>query len=181
MFSQQFFLFTTQQFLSHLKHLIHPSIVVAPWCYTSLSLSLYLLKVLLAIFCFTLRYLSNIDCLSFVMCLLLAPVFQGFFLLWPLTVLIKQTRQAVRSIKQSILLRCLWFYLTWRSHSWIPCSISGYCKSVQFVLDLTNRTVCIRHQCRKTAVLSCHRCLIDTGVEKMLISIQILTLTTRSL
>ncbi len=30
-----------------------------------------------------------------------------------------------------------------------------------------NRTVHIRHQCRKTTVLGCHRCLINTGVEKM--------------
>jgi hypothetical protein len=30
-----------------------------------------------------------------------------FFLLWPLTVLMKQTRQAVRLVKQSIFLRCL--------------------------------------------------------------------------
>ncbi len=30
-----------------------------------------------------------------------------------------------------------------------------------------NRRAHIRHLCRKTAVLSCHRCLIDTGVEKM--------------
>ncbi len=30
-----------------------------------------------------------------------------------------------------------------------------------------NKTVCIRHQCRKTNVLSCHRCLINTGVEKL--------------
>jgi hypothetical protein len=29
------------------------------------------------------------------------------------------------------------------------------------------RTARIRHQCRKTAVLSCHRCLINTGVEKI--------------
>ncbi len=29
-----------------------------------------------------------------------------------------------------------------------------------------NRTVHIRHQCRKTTVLSCHRCLINTGIEK---------------
>jgi hypothetical protein len=41
------------------------------------------------------------------MCLLLALVFQGFFLQWPLTVLMKQTRQAVRAFEQSILLRCL--------------------------------------------------------------------------
>jgi hypothetical protein len=56
------------------------------------------------------------------MCPLLAPIFQGFFFLqWPLTVLMKQTRQAVCAFKQSILLRCLWiilprFELIWRVH-----------------------------------------------------------------
>jgi len=30
-----------------------------------------------------------------------------------------------------------------------------------------NRTELVRHHCRKTTVLSCHRCLINTGVEKM--------------
>jgi hypothetical protein len=30
-----------------------------------------------------------------------------------------------------------------------------------------NRRAHNRHQCRETTVLSCHRCLIDTGVEKM--------------
>jgi hypothetical protein len=34
-------------------------------------------------------------------------------LLRSLTVLMKQTRQAVCTIKQSILLRCLWLYMTW--------------------------------------------------------------------
>ncbi len=29
-----------------------------------------------------------------------------------------------------------------------------------------NRTVHFRHQCKKTTVLSCHICLINTGVEK---------------
>ncbi len=39
-----------------------------------------------------------------------------------------------------------------------------------------NRTANIRHQCRKITLLSCHRCLINTGVEKMNnISLQILT------
>ncbi len=33
------------------------------------------------------------------------------FLLWPLTVLMKQTRQVVCTVKQSILLRCLWGWL----------------------------------------------------------------------
>ncbi len=30
-----------------------------------------------------------------------------------------------------------------------------------------NRQACIRHLCRKTTVLSCHRLIINTGVEKM--------------
>ncbi len=30
-----------------------------------------------------------------------------------------------------------------------------------------NRRACIRHLCKKTNVLRCHRCLINTGVEKM--------------
>ncbi len=30
-----------------------------------------------------------------------------------------------------------------------------------------NRTARIRHQCRKTIVISCNRCLVYTGVEKM--------------
>ncbi len=54
---------------------------------------------------------SKIDCLRFVMCLLPVPVLISifsFFLLRPLMVLMKQTWQAVHTIKQSILLRCLW-------------------------------------------------------------------------
>jgi hypothetical protein len=49
------------------------------------------------------------------MCLQLALVLIGFFsflfLLQLLTVRMKQTRQMVRAIKQSILLRCLWLYV----------------------------------------------------------------------
>jgi hypothetical protein len=33
--------------------------------------------------------------------------------------------------------------------------------------NYNNRTVHIRHQWKKATVLSCHRCLINTGVEKM--------------
>ncbi len=33
-------------------------------------------------------------------------------------------------------------------------------------MQILNRTAHIRHQCRKTIVLSRHRCLINTGVEK---------------
>jgi hypothetical protein len=51
----------------------------------------------------------------FVMCPLLAPVLISFFsfsfLLQLLTVIMKQTRQAVHDVKQSILLRCLWLSL----------------------------------------------------------------------
>jgi len=56
------------------------------------------------------RYrMTKIDCLRFVMCPLLAQVFQGrLFLMQPLTVLMRQTRQAVHVIHQSIFLRCLW-------------------------------------------------------------------------
>jgi hypothetical protein len=54
---------------------------------------------------------KKIDCLRFVMCLLLAPhlkPFYLFFLLWLLTVLMRQIRQPVHAINQSIFLRCLW-------------------------------------------------------------------------
>jgi hypothetical protein len=33
--------------------------------------------------------------------------------------------------------------------------------------EVTNRTAHIEHLCRKTVVLSCHRCLINPGVEKL--------------
>ncbi len=36
-----------------------------------------------------------------------------------------------------------------------------------FFIVTYNGTSCIRLQCRKTTVLSSHRCLINTGVEKM--------------
>ena len=46
----------------------------------------------------------KIDCLSFVMCPLLAQLILFFlFLLQLFTVLMKQTRQAVRAVKQSII------------------------------------------------------------------------------
>jgi hypothetical protein len=46
----------------------------------------------------------------------------------------------------------------------------GHIHNTSFSLELTsgpNKTAHIRHQCRKIAVLSCHRCLIKTGVEIM--------------
>jgi hypothetical protein len=38
---------------------------------------------------------------------------------------------------------------------------------VHAVTACINRTARIRHQLRQTTALSCHRCLINTGVEKM--------------
>ncbi len=46
---------------------------------------------------------AKIDCLSFVMCPLLAQLIIGFFLLRPFTVIMKK----IRAVKQSIILRCL--------------------------------------------------------------------------
>ncbi len=53
---------------------------------------------------------AKINCLSLVMCLLLALVFQGFFLFQPFNVLMKQTKQTVHAINLSILLRCVWLF-----------------------------------------------------------------------
>ncbi len=69
---------------------------------------------------------SKIDCLRFVMCSLLARSFKASFLWWPLTVLMKQKRQAVHAFKQSILLRCLWQYHTTIVHTLL--SMSTYHK-----------------------------------------------------
>ncbi len=56
--------------------------------------------------------------------------FLYLFLLRPLTVLMNQTRQAVRAIKQSILLRCLWMWAwQWGSfthkRAWLSLEICG--------------------------------------------------------
>ncbi len=66
------------------------------------------------------RHLTNIDCLSQFCHVPAASASLNsqqayflflflFLLLRPLTVLLKQTRQAVHAVKQSIFLRCLWF------------------------------------------------------------------------
>ncbi len=46
------------------------------------------------------------------MCLLLALPLPRAFLCWPLAVIARQTRQAVRAIDHSIFLRCLWIIKT---------------------------------------------------------------------
>jgi hypothetical protein len=79
---------------------------------------------------------QKIDCLRFVMCPLLALArIPSLFLMWPLTVLTKQTRQAVRTIKQSILLRCLWSYWILVSSFMTSCdSVVGISVSVDSVI-----------------------------------------------
>jgi hypothetical protein len=42
----------------------------------------------------------------------------------------------------------------------------GIIYGVYSTRDTYNKTAGIRHQCRKTTVLRCHRCLINTDVEK---------------
>jgi len=67
---------------------------------------------------------SKIDCLRFVMCPLLVPSFKASFSFFAVAInrLMKQTRQAVRAFKQSILLRCLWVYPRQNPKQQSPCS-----------------------------------------------------------
>ncbi len=61
------------------------------------------------------------------------------------------------------------FWMKWKAVYQKPINLDkslGAC-FIKLFTDLTNRRACIRHQCRKTAVLSCHRCLINTGVQKI--------------
>ncbi len=71
-----------------------------------------------------------------------------YFLLWPLTVLMKQTRQAVHAVKQSILLRCLWYgnslqnpskifgrkkvLLDWPLRNWFDAKVLFFCRFEHF-------------------------------------------------
>jgi hypothetical protein len=87
-----------------------------------------------------------------------------FLLLWPLTVLTKQTRQAVCTIKQSIFVDVYGFspveQRTLKNvNNCLNTNIYSYLETSGFNFN--------KYQCRETAVLSCHRCLINTGVENM--------------
>jgi len=76
--------------------------------------------------------------------------------------------------------------LAYRAHSQVTkkmkcCEYGPWCSRLSLLLGASvfllggysktslkdNGTVHIRYLCRKTAVLSCHRCLINIGVEKM--------------
>ncbi len=137
------------------------------------------------------RHLRNIDCPSFVMCPLLALVlivnrllFFFFFFCcshlqnyWS-----KQGRRyaPLSSLYYLDVYGCI-IKIFWSSyddhHEW-----HVYYKDVLALASVVNSTAFIRHQCRKTAVLNWHRCLINTGVEKMnSIWIWIRTLTPRCL
>ncbi len=119
------------------------------------------------------RYLTNIDCLSFVMCPLLAPhlprrfsaFFSFLFLLCLLTVLIRQTRQAVHAINQSIFLRCLWLWYMWRhyfavttTHSPISCNLGCQCQP-QFSLSFLD--VCGFNQKQQQMKLRQYKCCLN--------------------
>jgi hypothetical protein len=47
------------------------------------------------------------------------------------------------------------------------CATNNSMFVLQYEFITTNLTAWIRHQCRKTTVLTCHRCPINAGVEKM--------------
>jgi len=51
---------------------------------------------------------TKIDCLRFVMCPLLVPIFKGIFVAVAINSTNKANVAGVHTIKQSILLRCLW-------------------------------------------------------------------------
>jgi hypothetical protein len=39
--------------------------------------------------------------------------------------------------------------------------------AILLYINFSNRTARIRQECRRATVLSCHRCIINTGIEKM--------------
>ncbi len=51
-----------------------------------------------------------------------------------------------------------------RVRKFTPNFVTGVDAAVN-IFKYFNSTACFRHQCRKITVLSCHRCLINTGIE----------------
>jgi hypothetical protein len=71
------------------------------------------------------------------MCRLLAPGFQGFFFMQPLTELMKHTRQVGRVVKQSILLRCLWIkYCLFNYHSFLVDTLLALRESISVLMSI---------------------------------------------
>ncbi len=63
------------------------------------------------------------------------------FLLWPLQVLMIQTRQAVHAIEQSILLRCLWDELPfWPLKQWKCNWVQNNCYNTVACLQVFKRS-----------------------------------------
>jgi hypothetical protein len=62
------------------------------------------------------------------------------------------------------LIRNLWQLKTTVFLHW--CLLFAIYIGEMLMLAKANGTAYIRHQCRKATVLSCHRCLVNTGVEK---------------
>ncbi len=77
------------------------------------------------------------------------------------------------------------FSFKFQKREWLFAKLHSRLSSFKFVactLKDCNRIVPIRHQWRKTTVLSRHRCLIKSGIEKMNnILIKVRALTTRCL
>jgi hypothetical protein len=77
-----------------------------------------------------------------------------FFLQWPLTVLMKQTRQAVHAFKQPSLLICLWLSITFccRVHYCYAISHFAECRCSEYYYDQRRHAVC------RNAAFHCTEC-----------------------
>ncbi len=94
-------------------------------------------------------------------------MFSGIMLI--IIMLIRATIDMLAFFIANSTILTVFFYSCYCSKYWVCfclhncyCCLNCYCKYYQ-----NNRRAHIRHQCRKTTVLRCHRCLINTGVEKM--------------
>ncbi len=115
------------------------------------------------------------------MCLLLVLHFQPFFLHWPLTVLMKQTRETVCAVEQSILLRCLWqnhsevdlIKLFWSkfTYFWYARSFRGTERNIfnGKIVQLTKK--CELIYCKKVYEIDSSFCLVQLTFKQALSTI----------